>query len=193
MGNSYWLWLIPLVAYWVGGILPANHAVRWVRGVTPRELGDEPGTAGTWRQAGPAPALAVFAFDFVKGLVPVLLADRLGAGNAPLLVAAAVAPVAGHNWPLQQRLRGGGRGLASAIGVTLYLAPQALVPALLAGSAVALWRRRTPWVGIVGFPLALVLMLAGGTPPARVAAAVAAMLTVGLRYLQWTRQRNRWI
>jgi len=58
---------------------------------------------------------------------------------------------------------------------------------------VALWRRRTPWVGIVGFPLALVLMLVDGTPPARLAAAVAAMLTVGLRYLQWTRQRRRWI
>ena len=191
--GAAWLWLIPVVAYLVGGILPGEYLVRWRRGASPRELGDEPGTAGTWRQAGPAAALAVFAFDFAKGLVPVWLADRLAGGQGALLLAAAVAPVAGHNWPLQRGLRPGGRGLASAIGVTVYLAPLALVPALLAGCVVALWRRRTPWVGIVGFPLALVLMLVLRTPPARVVAAVAAMVTVGLRYLQWTRQKQRWI
>ena len=63
----------------------------------------------------------------------------------------------------------------------------------LAGCLVALWRRRTPWVGIVGFPLGLVFMAVVHVPGWRVLAAVAAMVTVGLRYLQWTRQRGRWI
>ena len=184
--------LLPVAAYLLGGILPGEYLVRWRRGASPRELGDEPGTAGTWRQAGAAAGLAVFAFDFAKGLIPIWLADRLGAGGW-LLVATAVAPVAGHNWPLQRGFRPGGRGLATAIGVTVYLAPTALIPALLVGCGVALWRRRTPWVGIVGFPLGLVLMLLTHTPGIRVAAAVAAMVTVGLRYLQWTRHRGRWI
>ncbi|QIA26774.1 glycerol-3-phosphate acyltransferase [Thermaerobacter sp. PB12/4term] len=187
-----WIWVVPLLGYLLGGVLPAEYLVRWRRGASPRELGDEPGTAGTWRQAGPAAGLAVFAFDFAKGLLPVALVDHL-AGEGWWLVAAAAAPVAGHNWPLQRCLRPGGRGLASAIGATVYLAPGALIPALLAGCVVALWRRRTPWVGIVGFPLGLVFMLAGRLPGWRVLAAMAAMVTVGLRYLQWTRQRGRWI
>ncbi|HEY8489249.1 MAG TPA: glycerol-3-phosphate acyltransferase, partial [Thermaerobacter sp.] len=132
-----WIWVIPVLAYLLGGVLPAEYLVRWRRGASPRELGDEPGTAGTWRQAGPAAGLIVFAFDFAKGLLPVALMDRLGVGGW-WLVAAAVAPVAGHNWPAQRRFRPGGRGLASAIGATVYLAPAALIPALLAGCLVAL-------------------------------------------------------
>lgn len=193
MSGGAWPWVVPVLAYIVGGFLPGEYLVRWRRGASPHQLGDEPGTAGTWRLAGPAAGLAVFAFDVAKGLIPVWVVDRLADGQALLLLAAAVAPVAGHNWPLQRGLRGGGRGLAAAIGAGLYLAPVALVPALLVGCVVAWWRRRTPWVGIVGFPLALVLMLLMDTPTSRLVAAVAAMVTVGLRYLQWTREKERWI
>lgn len=187
------LWGIVVLGYLVGGVLPARYWVRRVTGELPEALGDEPGTAGTWRKAGPIPSILVFIFDFTKGFLPIFLVDRLGGGAYPvLLTAAAVAPVAGHNWPIQHRFRGG-RGMAAAIGVTLYLAPLAFTPALLAGGAVALRRRRTPWVGIVGFPLGLLLMGLQGQPPAAIGAATAAIVTVGVRYYQWTREKQRWI
>lgn len=115
--------LFPLVwivsAYWLGGVLPAVWVVRRLTGRTPEEWGDNPGGAGTLRLAGWRAAVPVVLFDVSKGLIPILLAAHFGWGDC-WLVATAIAPVAGHNWPLQRGLRPGGKGLATAMGAGLY-------------------------------------------------------------------------
>jgi len=177
------LWWIPVVGYLLGTILPADYIVRARRGASPPEFGENYGTAATWRLVGPGPALLVFAWDFLKGAVTVYLALHYAAPPA-VLVLAAMAPVLGHNWPVQRRFRGG-RGLAATIGTLVVLAPQAYVPAILAGVSVALYKRRTPWVGYVGLPLGLVLGLWLHLPAAHLLASFAVSLLLLLRQLQW--------
>ena len=182
-------WFVIVGGYLLGSLLPAQWAVRRRTGRTPHELGDNPGGAGAWRLAGPMAGVLVTLFDIAKGVVPVAAAEALGLGDG-WLAAAAVAPVAGHNWPFHQRFRGG-RGLGPATGALFWLAWRQMLPAYILG-ALAAWRRRwMPMVGVVAFPVALVLMGLSAVPPERLQAAVLVMLAVAVRQLPWAFSQPR--
>lgn len=68
-------------------------------------------------------ALLVLLGDFVKGFVAAALARRFISEEAALL--AGTSAVIGHNWPVFYRFKGG-RGVATAVGVLLALAPAAM-------------------------------------------------------------------
>lgn len=171
-------WSLIICGYLLGSLLPAEWIVRWRTGHTLQELGDNPGAAGTWRQAGLPAALIVLLLDLAKGALPLLLARRLNIQES-WLPAVGVAPVAGHNWPLYRRFRGG-RGLGPASGALLVLAGRQMLPAYLLGAIAALWQRWVPAVGVVAFPLGLLLMRRSGVSPARMRTALAIMLAVVL-------------
>ncbi|MDQ7850799.1 MAG: glycerol-3-phosphate acyltransferase [Armatimonadota bacterium] len=154
MSTSIAAVLLPVGGYLSGSILPA-HILARRRGVDFRALGKNPGTAETFRTFGFRPALLVYLLDVAKALLPLVAAKLLRVPGWSLLLTAAAA-VAGHNWSVYYRFWGG-KGLATASGVLLFLVPLyfsiALLPALLA------WRR-TGWVpasGVVGFPIIIVL------------------------------------
>lgn len=189
VGLSPLNWPIVIGGYLLGSLLPAEWVVRRQKGRTPHELGDNPGGAGTWRLVGPKWAIPVILFDIAKGMVPVAVADRLGLSGG-WLVLAAVAPVAGHNWPFYKRFRGG-RGLGAATGALFWLALPQMLPAYALGALIAWWRRWVPMVGIVAFPLGLALMTRAQLPPERVQAALAVMLAVAARQVPWALGRLR--
>ena len=158
-------------------------------GRTPHQLGDNPGGAGAWRLAGPVAGVLVILFDVAKGVLPVAVAESVGLRDG-WLAAAAVAPVAGHNWPLHRRFRGG-RGLGPATGTLFWLAWRQALPAYVVG-ALAAWRRRwMPMVGVVAFPVALALMWLSPVPPERLQAALLVMLTVAVRQVPWVLRQPR--
>lgn len=182
-------WIVVIGGYLLGSLLPAEWAVRHITGRTPHELGDNPGGAGTWRLVGPRWAVPVILFDILKGMLPVAAADRLGL-SGEWLALAAVAPVAGHNWPFYKRFKGG-RGLGAATGALFWLALPQMLPGYLLGAVVA-WRQRwVPWIGVVAFPAGLALMAHAAVPADRARAAAAVMLTVALRQLPWLVSRLR--
>jgi len=187
------IWLA-LVGYLVGSILPAEIFVRWKTGRSPHAFEDNPGGGGAWRLAGPAAGLITILFDLGKGAVPTLIALRAGL-PMPELIAAAVAPVVGHCWPFYKviRLDRGGRGLGPATGALFALAFREVVPAYVLGALAAYRFRWLPSVGIVAFPLGLILMLIGRVPPERLAAALAVMLVVLVRNVRllWTVVQTR--
>ncbi|MDI3298595.1 MAG: glycerol-3-phosphate acyltransferase [Bacillota bacterium] len=178
---------LTVLGYLVGSFLPARWVVRRIRGRTPEELGENPGGNAAWRLAGPVAGVTVLLADMAKGALPVLLA-RAAALDGWWLLPVAVAPTAGHNWPLYTRFRGG-RGLAAALGALFVLAPYQMLPAAAVGALAALLTRRMPFVGYVGFPVGLVLLLVTA-PPAQTVSALAVMLTVLLRQLGWGRSRS---
>ena len=151
---------------------------------------DLPGGSGVFRQKGPLAALMVVLFDVGKGVLAAYLTPEAW---RPL---AAGSVVAGHNWPLFFRFRGGG-GIAPSLGFFLFWYPQTtLLPAglglLVAGLYHALyWGRRRrgvypiPFGAIFGY-LALLFLLPG---EGRLGALLSA-LAVGLRGLQIL--RGRW-
>ncbi len=187
------LWLA-LAAYFVGSILPAEIFVRWKTGRSPHAFEDNPGGGGAWRLAGPVPGLITILFDLGKGAVPTAIALRAGLSLLELL-AVAVAPVIGHCWPFYKviRLDRGGRGLGPATGALFVLAFREVLPAYVLGALAAYRFRWLPSVGIVAFPLSLLLMILWKVPSDRLATALAVMLVVLIRNvgLLWTVVRTR--
>ncbi len=187
--SNLWPWLIILGGYLLGSILPADWFIRRRTGQNALELDENPGSTGTLRQVGLLPAIIVFLFDFVKGLLPVVLADKTGM-TGWWLVAAAVAPVVGHNWPFWKRFHGG-KGLATALGALTWLGWPIIVITYPIAAVAALWSRWAPMIGVVVFPLGLVLMWWAGVPTDHLVAAVALMLVVFVRQLPWIWRRLR--
>jgi acyl phosphate:glycerol-3-phosphate acyltransferase len=107
-------------AYLIGSISFGYVAVRVAKGVDVRKFGSgSTGTTNVLRTAGVWAAVFTVAGDFLKGVLVALAAWKL---NLPQLgvVLTGLAVVAGHNWPIFLRFKGG-RGVATGFGVSLGL------------------------------------------------------------------------
>lgn len=125
MNTIVWL----AVGYLVGSIPFAFLMARRVRGVDLRRLGSgNVGAANVMRTAGPRAAVAVAALDAAKGAAAVFVAQRAGGGGAAAV--AGVGAVLGHVWPMWLSFRGG-KGVATAFGVFVVLAPEVTLLCLL--------------------------------------------------------------
>lgn len=111
-----------IVAYIIGSFSSAYLAGRLIKGEDIRCLGDgNAGAANAYREIGPLTGITVGLLDAAKGVAAVLIARGLEMSDSIVLLAG-VAAVAGHNWPLFFRFRGG-RGEATVIGVLVALIP----------------------------------------------------------------------
>ena len=107
-----------VVAYLVGSISSAVIVCRLCDLPDPRLEGSKnPGATNVLRLAGKQYAAIVLLADMLKGLLPVLLAQLLGAG--PVIVGfTCFAAVLGHMFPIFFDFKGG-KGVATAIGALL--------------------------------------------------------------------------
>ena len=95
------------------------------RGIDLRRVGSgNVGATNVLRTSGVRPAVLAMMLDAVKGAVAVLIAQRLTHGVA-VPVAAGLASVIGHVYPVWLRFHGG-KGVATAAGVFAVLTPVAL-------------------------------------------------------------------
>ena len=129
--------LVVVISYLLGSIPTSDIAAR-LRGVDLRTVGSgNPGFTNVLRTLGARVATPVLIVDVAKGVAAVLLvAGTLGAGSSlgqtGIGLAAGVAAVAGHIWPIFARFRGG-KGVATACGVFAAMAPLATL------AVVVLW------------------------------------------------------
>jgi glycerol-3-phosphate acyltransferase PlsY len=121
-----------ILSYLIGAIPTGLLVVRLLAGEDIRRHGSgNIGTVNVLRVAGPGTAAVVLAVDILKGIVPVLLAVRLG--FAPwTVVLCGLAAIMGHNWSVFLGFQGG-KGIATSFGVLLGLSWQA------AAVAAAVW------------------------------------------------------
>jgi glycerol-3-phosphate acyltransferase PlsY len=96
------------------GSVPFGLLLGKLCGVDVRKYGSgKTGATNVFRVLGAKAGIPAFIADVGKGAVPVLIARfTLGPGGE---VAAALAAVVGHNWPVYLRFRGG-RGAATSLG-----------------------------------------------------------------------------
>ena len=155
MTNLLWILLaffcgsLPL-SYWLGTIFLK---------VDIREYGDgNPGATNVWRAGGKWWGLLAMLLDWLKGLVPVALANYLAGLTGWALVAVSLAPLLGHACTPFLKFHGG-KALATTFGVwtglTLYQAP------IVLGVSLALWLwllRKEGWA-ILGGMLSLLAYL----------------------------------
>ena len=123
--------LLPLLVGYGVGSLPLGYLVtNRITGIDLRRAGSgNVGATNVYRTAGLSLALIVMLVDITKGASSVMLAARMTSGTAAP-VAAGVAAIIGHVYPVWLRFQGG-KGVATACGVFWALAPVAT--ALAAG------------------------------------------------------------
>ena len=121
--------LIPLAIAYLIGSIDFGVIVPRVLGVDIYSVGSgNPGTSNVLRSLGKGPAALVLLGDGAKGAVAAAIGTVwTGAVSSfisaeTLAVACAFAAVVGHIAPIWYRFRGG-KGVATAIGAAIYLAP----------------------------------------------------------------------
>ena len=116
-----WIWL-GLLAYAIGSIPSAYLFTRYMLGRDIRQLGDmNAGAANVFRNVGPKAGIAVGSIDIIKGALVIVLAKLL-VDNTGMEMMAGGAAIAGHNFPVHLKFRGG-IGAATAVGVLLASVP----------------------------------------------------------------------
>lgn len=168
-----------LAGGYLAGAVPFGYLVGRAAGVDIRRLGSgNIGATNVLRHLGRGPAALTLLLDITKGALPVVLARRLlGPENGPLLLAG-LAAIAGHTWPVFLAFRGG-KGIATAFGVFVALAPLATLAVL------ALWALVYLSAGVVSaaslaaaLGLSPLLFLLGGRDPWLTACGLAATILV---------------
>mgnify|MGYP000848407274 FL=1 len=129
--------ILAIIASYLIGSIPFGLLVGklWAN-LDVREYGSgNIGTSNVLRTVGPAAAIIVFALDVAKGAVAVYLGTL--AGGEFVRIMAGVAAIAGHNWPIYLKFKGG-KGIATSLGAVISLTP--VIALILLGL----------WIAIVG-------------------------------------------
>jgi glycerol-3-phosphate acyltransferase PlsY len=166
-----------LLGYGVGSLPLGFLLTSRLTGVDLRRVGSgNVGAANVYRTAGLALALAVVVLDVAKGALSVLLAARFATGvDAP--VTAGVAAIVGHVAPAWLRFRGG-KGVATACGVFMMLAPLATAIAAAIFAATIGITRYVSLGSVVASAALPPLAWALGSPSAVVAGGTVAALVI---------------
>ncbi|MEA1912901.1 MAG: glycerol-3-phosphate acyltransferase [candidate division WOR-3 bacterium] len=147
--------ILSLVGGYFFGSIPFAIIISRLRGVDIRKAGTgNPGAANVLREVGKVWGIIVFLLDIAKGIIPMLIADRML--NIPAyhlhhlfwVGLVGVSAVAGHCWSVFLDFKGG-RGLATTGGVILYLFPKFF----LIGTAAYFITQKSPRNPIVVLPI----------------------------------------
>lgn len=115
--------ILVAVAYLLGAI-PSGYVLGRLAGVDIRSAGSgNVGATNVARVVGKRQGILTLLIDVAKGVLPVIVGRRL---NLPELTiaCAGIAAFLGHLYPIYLRFQGG-KGVATALGVFLALAPLA--------------------------------------------------------------------
>ena len=118
--------LLVLAAYLMGSI-PNGLLLARLKGVDLQKVGSgNIGATNVYRCVGKGWGVAAFVLDAVKGFVPAFVFPRLVDSAPPWLgLACGIAAVAGHNWPVWLKFKGG-KGVSTSAGMLLGIAPAAV-------------------------------------------------------------------
>lgn len=111
-----------LLSYAIGSLPTAYLFTRYILGQDIRQMGDfNSGAANVFRNVGAKAGVAVGTIDIIKGGVVVVLAMVL-VDDTYMEMMAGGAALAGHNFPVHLKFRGG-RGAATAVGILIASLP----------------------------------------------------------------------
>lgn len=131
--------ILAIFAYLLGSI-PSGFIIGTLSGVDVRNTGSgNIGATNVARVLGKGLGLLTLFADTAKGFVPVFVAQRLAMSD-PVVALVGVSAFLGHLYPVFLRFQGG-KGVATAFGALLAVAPAApVVLALFFGAAVLVSR-----------------------------------------------------
>jgi len=160
-------WLILVMAYLLGSI-PFGFLIVKMRGSDIRQSGSgNIGAANVARSAGAVAGLLTLVLDAAKGYAAVWIADHWTHGDVRWMMAAALAAVIGHIFPLWLKFKGG-KGVATGLGALLPICPEAVgVAAILWVVIVLFWRYSSlgSIAASVALPILMYIFYAPGHAP----------------------------
>lgn len=132
--------LILAACYLIGSIPTAYLLVKKMKGIDIRTVGSgNVGASNASRVLGKWGFITVLAADALKGLIPVLVVREIY-GNSDYVLLAAVAVILGHTFTIFLNFKGG-KGVATALGVFIALAPfPTFIAAVVFGIILGLFR-----------------------------------------------------
>lgn len=185
-----------MAAYLVGAFPSSVVLGRLFRGIDVRKHGSgNAGATNAWRVLGWRIGLFVLVLDAAKGAVAAAAFPRLAGGALPLspsiaAILCGLAAVVGHVFPVYLRFRGG-KGVATAAGMLLAVAPLPVAAAVLAFLVTLLV---TGWVSLGSLVAAWIMpALIAALPPSADATSHVLLLalTSGLAaFLTFTHRSN---
>ena len=118
--------LLVFAAYLMGSI-PNGLLLARLKGVDLQKVGSgNIGATNVYRCVGKGWGIAAFVLDAVKGFIPAFGFPMLVSAPPPWLgLACGIAAVAGHNWPVWLKFKGG-KGVSTSAGMLLGIAPAAV-------------------------------------------------------------------
>ena len=178
-----------LIAYLAGSIPFAFLAGKLFKGIDLREHGSgNLGATNVFRVMGWKIASVVMILDMAKGALPVLLLPSRYAEESPVLwaIAFGVAAIVGHVKSVFLLWKGGGKGVATAGGVFMALAP---IPSLISLSVWGIVLYLSGYVSLASLTSAVALTIAvtimmGVTSP------VAITCVLITAFVFWTHRAN---
>ena len=140
-----------LLSYAIGSIPTAYLLTRYLLSRDIRQMGDfNGGAANVFRNVGAKAGVAVGTIDIIKGALVIVLAKLL-VDDTGMEMMAGGAVLAGHNFPIHLKFRGG-RGAATAVGVLIAMLPIIGLPAGVLGLVLLYFTRKAI------YPLAMFLI-----------------------------------
>ena len=178
--------LMVVGGYLLGSIPSGLIVSRVYRGVDLRDQGSgKTGFTNTLRSLGLGAAIVVLMADLAKGAAPVLIA-RLVFDDPWAAALTGVAAVIGHTFPVFAGFRGG-RGVATAFGALIAIAPGPAVAVLIAGGTVLAITRYVSVMSMtataVAFVLIVISVATGWLAPQYLLFGAAATLAIELNHL----------
>ena len=178
-----------LIGYLLGSIPFAYIAGKVARGIDMRQHGSgNLGATNVYRTLGAKVASVVFVLDTLKGALPVLAVRQYAVGPHLDLwaIAAGMAAIVGHAKPIFLLWKGGGKGVATAGGVFLALAP---IPTLASMATFIVVVLLSGYVSVASLTAAVVLpvvlgVTSGVRSPLFVVSVVIAV------FVFWTHRAN---
>jgi glycerol-3-phosphate acyltransferase PlsY len=140
-------YLLIVLSYLIGTLPFAYMAGRFYKGIDIREIGDRnAGASNISRHVGSTAGMIVLGSDISKGVLAVLLAQAVA--TQPIALWCGLAAVAGHNWPVFFKFRGG-RGMSITIGILLALVTIPMAIVSIAGLLSLLKKRSLIFTGVI--------------------------------------------
>jgi glycerol-3-phosphate acyltransferase PlsY len=152
-------YVVAIVVGYLLGSIPMGYVVGRLYGVDVRQHGSgKTGGTNLARLVGWPKTIPVVIGDPAKAALAILLARLLTQSEMGAALAA-LAALAGHNWPIYISFRGG-RGVGPTVGALIVFNPVIAAVAGLLGVAIAVGSRYVSLGSILGSVIAIALSLA---------------------------------
>lgn len=167
-----------LAAYLLGAF-PTSYLCGRLHGVDLRQWGSgNLGATNVYRAFGFRSSGLVVAFDVTKGFVPVWFFPVWdGSASADWALAYGILAISGHIWSVFTRFRGG-KGVATAAGALLALAPLAVLVGAMVWLGVVLITRFASLASLIASALVPIVAYAAAAPTSTVLFALVLALMV---------------